>query len=179
MTEEWRDIPGFEGAYQVSSLGRVRGLDRDIVSRNGVVRHWRGNVLRPKWDGRYESVSLGERCTRRIHALVLLAFVGPPSEGQEARHIDGDSTNNRLENLAWGTHTENIADQRRHGTAVRGERQGSSRLTADQVREIRRRRADGEPQASVAAAFGVHKMTVTKITMRRAWKHVGDTERAA
>ena len=106
--ERWLPIPGWEGLYDVSSLGRVRS-------------HYRGGrILRP-WpdaDG-YLRVSLsrgGVQTIYRVHRLVLLAFAGPGEPGEEVRHLNGDATDNRADNLAWGTPAENKRDQVRHGT---------------------------------------------------------------
>ena len=58
----------------------------------------------------------GKQKRYQVHRLVLLAFEGPPSDGQECRHLDGNSVNNVRSNLTWGTHSENIRDKRQHGT---------------------------------------------------------------
>lgn len=114
--EEWRAIPGYEGRYEASSLGRVRSLDR--VRSNG--RKWRGRTLKPVPMVRgYLSVNLWLDNSPRmhlVHRLVLAAFVGPAPEGAEGRHMDGDPSHNALGNLSWGTHSENQYDQVRHGT---------------------------------------------------------------
>lgn len=104
MTEEWRAVPGYEH-YAVSTLGRVR-------SPRCVLSPWRVGMG-------YRQVSLCRDARRKgftIHRLVLLAFVGPPAEGQVCRHLDGNPANNVLTNLAWGSLSENVMDQVRHGT---------------------------------------------------------------
>lgn len=116
MTEEWREIPGHVGSYEVSNLGRVRSLDR--VTDRG--RNWKGRILALSDKERgYKGVALwgdGMRHHYLVHRLVLLAFVGPPTDGVEGLHRNGDSSDNRLANLSWGTHSENQLDQVRHGT---------------------------------------------------------------
>jgi hypothetical protein len=111
--EQWRPIPGFEGSYEVSDLGRVRSVDRFVATRRGT-RSAPGRILRPHPD-RYGRpwVSLcigGERKIGRIHRLVLEAFVGPCPPGMFALHADDDRTNNRLANLRWGTRVDNQRD---------------------------------------------------------------------
>lgn len=114
MDERWKDIPGYKGRYQVSDLGRVRSLDHQVrrVSRAGAegTRLSPGRILRPGagYSG-HVSVSLGKGNSKGVHALVLNAFVGPPSNGQEALHDNHMPGDNRLENLRWGTRGENIA----------------------------------------------------------------------
>lgn len=95
--ETWRRVPGITG-YLVSDAGRVMSTRREQV-----------RILRP---GRLRKGYLGVNLGRsyRVHRLVLEAFVGPCPEGQEARHLNGDPADNRLENLAWGTSSENKAD---------------------------------------------------------------------
>ena len=83
--EEWRDIPGFEGEYQVSDLGRVRSIDRIVEqdSRWGVIRRrLQGKVLSPHLEkSGYLGVQLGRRKKQRVHELVAAAFIGPRSPG--------------------------------------------------------------------------------------------------
>lgn len=110
--EEWRAVPGYEGLYEVSNEGRVRSMKRRGTSGK-VLAHKRAQR------GGYLTVSLLRHCeqtTRPVHSLVLEAFVGPRPAGAEIRHLDGDPTNARLGNLAYGTHSENARDKRAHGT---------------------------------------------------------------
>ncbi|MET0992976.1 MAG: NUMOD4 motif-containing HNH endonuclease [Mycobacterium sp.] len=116
MSEEWRALPGYEGIYAVSDQGRVQSLDR-ITDRG---RKWKGRILSPAtMPSGYRTVSLwrnGKQTTALVHRLVLFAFVGPCPEGMEALHKCGVPSDNRLVNLAWGTHSENQHDQVSHGT---------------------------------------------------------------
>lgn len=115
-SEEWRPIPGYEGTYEASTLGRIRALDR--VTDRG--RRWKGRIMTPvALRNGYLIVTLwrdGSQRTPLVHRLVLSAFVGEPQEGQEARHANGDRADNRIANLSWGTHSENQYDQVAHGT---------------------------------------------------------------
>lgn len=118
MTEEWRAVPGYEGLYEVSDQGRVRSMPRR--DRRG--RAWPGKTLSIGLTGprrNYAAVTLsrdGAYRTRTIHTLVLLAFVGPRPGRQEGCHRDGDTSNNRLKNLRWGTSGSNKLDAVAHGT---------------------------------------------------------------
>lgn len=110
--EKWRDVPGHEGLYEVSTEGRVRSTRRRGTSGKLLARK------RAKRGG-YLTVSLLRNCeqtTRPVHSLVLEAFAGPRPTGAEIRHLDGDPSNARLSNLAYGTHSENVRDKRKHGT---------------------------------------------------------------
>lgn len=121
VDEEWRDIPGYEGCYQVSSIGRVRSLDRRARRRHHSGRQFecqlRGRVLSLQYGGTgYLQVALGRGNIRMVHRLVALAFIGPVPPGHEVRHRNGDKTDNSLANLAYATHVENELDKRAHGT---------------------------------------------------------------
>jgi hypothetical protein len=107
MIELWKDIPGFEERYQVSSLGSVRSF----------ARYKDGRLLKPgKASHGYYTVSFGRNNSKTVHSLVALAFIGPCPKGMEILHIDGTRTNNALSNLRYGTRTDNILDAIKHGS---------------------------------------------------------------
>ena len=126
--EKWRAVVGYEGSYEVSSLGGVRSLDRVVTYPNGVKRKFEGRFLKLAiGQGGYPSVQLkinGVRKSAFVHHLVLEAFVGPRPDGCIALHWDDNRNDNRVENLRWGTHSENRRD------AVRNGRHSSSHVTA-------------------------------------------------
>lgn len=119
--ERWLPVPGYEGLYEVSDLGRVRSLDR--IDSAG--RRLRGAIMQTTSHGRisddgrsYQTLTLsreGEKCKVSVHRLVAHAFLGTPAEGQMVRHLNGLRDDNRPENLAWGTGTENNLDIVLHG----------------------------------------------------------------
>lgn len=111
-SEEWRPVPltEFAADYTVSSLGRVWSRPRERT-RGGVMR------LRPSTRGRLEGrlvVSLGGH-SRLVTHLVADAFLGPRPAGQVVRHLNGDYTDNRVANLAYGSQRENMQDCLQHG----------------------------------------------------------------
>lgn len=119
MNEEWRPILSHSG-YEVSNLGRVRSVDRVIHRIDGHQSRIAGVVLTPNAKCRtgHLWVSLlrnSVRTRRYVHQLVLEAFVSPRPPGCVARHLDDNPSNNSLENLAWGTPSENSFDRVRNG----------------------------------------------------------------
>ncbi|MCM1235436.1 MAG: NUMOD4 motif-containing HNH endonuclease [Ruminococcus flavefaciens] len=114
--EEWRDIIGFEGAYQVSDLGNVRSLDRKVKSRNAFIKV-RGKVLSTEVDSsKYICVNLcknGKKYPRRVHRLVAQAFLPNPNNYSVVNHLDENKLNNNVENLEWCTQKHNIAYSRK------------------------------------------------------------------
>lgn len=118
--EGWKPIPGYEGLYEVSDLGRVKSLDKALhSSRWGGVRKWPEKVLKANANNSghlYVMLWKDKRQTKSyVHRLVLEAFVGPAPTGHEACHWDDDPTNNHIDNLRWDTRTNNLADMVRNG----------------------------------------------------------------
>lgn len=114
--ERWLPIRGWEGSYEASDQGRVRSVDRVIRYANGQNRRYAGRIRRftPDRHG-HLGLLLGKRDLRRVHLLVLEAFVGPRPEGMEGCHWDDDKSNNFLSNLRWGTRSANVRDLVRNG----------------------------------------------------------------
>ncbi|AKJ72165.1 hypothetical protein GMA1_68 [Gordonia phage GMA1] len=120
--EIWKAIPGLEGTHEVSSLGRVRSLDHVVISKVGRVIHRKSRIykLTPSAYG-YPMANL-KRQKYLVHHLVLLAFVGPKEKGMGVLHRDDDKTNNRLSNLYYGSHSENMQDCVRNGHHTNAEK---------------------------------------------------------
>lgn len=181
--EEWRDVPGWEGFYQVSDAGNIRSVDREYIAKNskGCLQFFnlKGKILRRprnKVSG-YEMVSLSRRGCKKVdayvHDLVLLAFRGPKPPGFEVCHGNGIRHDNRLVNLRYGTRSENALDRHLHGTfnPLRGEAAPAAKLTEADVRWIRRN-AGVISQRKMAAIFGVSHPVIGHVQRGDAWKHV-------
>ena len=118
--EVWRQIPGFEGFYEVSSLGRVKSVTRTIdrVDGSGLPLRERILCIFVDTEGR-ERVNLFKSGRKKgffVHTLVAMAFYGERPDGTECCHWDGNPRNNRVENLRWASHADNMRDLIRHGT---------------------------------------------------------------
>ena len=106
-TEEiWKDIKGYEGLYQVSSEGRVKSLERDIICKNGVKRHVKEQILKGSICRGYLRVKLEDRLVY-VHRVVAEAFIHNSENKPEVNHKDEVKTNNCVENLEWMTRKEN------------------------------------------------------------------------
>lgn len=108
--EIWKDIPGYEGYYQASTLGRIRSLDRDVFNR-GAKRHLKRKirVASPDSDG-YLGLLLskgGVNKSFRVNRLIALTFIPNPESKTEVNHKDLNKRNNRVENLEWCSRKEN------------------------------------------------------------------------
>lgn len=113
MEEIWKDVPEYEGLYQVSSFGRIKSLGRLCASKCDSTRFVTERVLKPSVDGGgYESVELRSLLNNKrikIHKLVAMAFLGhvPCKMEFVINHIDGDKRNNNLENIEIVTQRQN------------------------------------------------------------------------
>lgn len=174
--EQWRPVVGYEDFYEVSDQGRVRSFDR--TTRDG--RRIKGRVLKLSRSGIHLTVVLCgsvHRRTRTVHQLVMEAFVGPRPPGLEVAHYDGNGYNNKLSNLRYATAVSNNADKRRHGTyrpppVLLGKKNWRGKFDADQIREIRSRRAAGEQGRVLAKEYGVNDDCICAIIKRRTYRWV-------
>lgn len=114
-------VPTWGGEYSVSEEGEVWSEGRVLMQKNGIPRTLHAKPLSARVaDNGYLQVGLRNaergRKTMEVHRVVAWAYYGPQPEGMCVRHLDGDRMNNRPENLAYGTYTENMADTVDHGT---------------------------------------------------------------
>lgn len=112
--EIWKDVPGYEGIYQASTLGRIRSIDR-LFYRNGFEVKVRGRMMKQSGNRGhgvgYNIVSLwkdGERKQGYVHRLVASTFIPNPSGLTCINHKDRDIKNNRVSNLEWCTQQYNV-----------------------------------------------------------------------
>ncbi len=176
--ELWRDIPGFDGVYQASYVGRIRsrwmssgrGQGRGSVKLLGAT--WRIKKLTES--GGYNVVGLilpsGQEKVYRVCRLVLLAFVGPCPLCYECCHGEGGSLNDSLSNICWGSRKKNQGPDRwRDGTHNRGERHGQSKLKNEEVVQIKKRLLRGDSISSLSKLFGMSYHTVWDIKRGHLW----------
>lgn len=162
----YKAIPGFAGAYDVNDRGVVRSLS---YMRAGKLFR-RGKPLKLKThvdEGGYVRVSLrrpgmqanspGGRYKAGVHRLVALAHINPfPCEDLEVAHLDGDKQNNRVENLAWVSHAENVSMQVIHGTHA-------SMKDVETCLQVFQRHSAGKSLKRVAEEVGMMPRTVRTI----------------
>lgn len=185
MREEWRDVVGYEGLYQVSNLGRVKGVARK-VNRNGHMVSVPERLLNQNDNTNgYLRVSLSKgNHTKQafVHRLVAEAFVDNPKGCKYIDHLDNDRHNNHVDNLAWCTQSENIA-----ASYARGQRkyvpmseEARARVTKKIAKPVVR--SDGKIYPSVTSAakdLGVTMAMVSHVLNGRAQTALGYSFRYA
>jgi len=167
VAEVWRQVVGHQ-FYEVSDLGRVRSLDRDIESLwhgQPYTRPMPGRVLKLKTDKNgYAYVIISpNHTTRKVHHLVAEAFIGPRPSGHEINHKDGNKANNLPSNLEWVTGKINIRHAFDTGLNHSGEDHYNTKLSNADVVEIRRQCDLGIRQAVIANQFGISRIYVAEL----------------
>lgn len=170
-----------------------RGIRNTEVSNTGLVRSWKQPG--PGWRKRAEPLLLTPAKNARgkgylvvsisyvngikqqqkyVHLLVLEAFTGSSPEGTEGCHDNGNSIDNRIENLRWDYHSGNMQDAVSHDTITHGIDQHSSKMTDTMVLCVRERyAAGGVTQVELAAEFNMRQSSMRKILIGETWARVG------
>lgn len=158
---EYSPVPGYEGYYSVSRVGEVRSEPRTVLTKNGQTRRYKGRPMSTSSPSRnypYRTVSLnkdGVATTFNVHDLVARAFLGERLPGQVVRHLDGDHSNNSVDNLQYGTPSENTHDSIRHKTHYYGSRDRCKRghlLLGENVKM----RSQGDGRMCVSCTRATH-----------------------
>ena len=163
--EIWKDIPNYEGLYQVSNLGNIKSLN--------YLRTGKEVVLRPRLNGNgyYRAVlsNQGKVKNKYVHRLVMLAFVGESE--LTVNHKNGVKTDNRLENLEYCTRSENMQHAFNTGLSPRGENHYKAKLTRSCVEKIKYGHK-GMLQREIADIYGITQRQVSAIRLGKKWKHI-------
>lgn len=164
--EVWKEYP-HDTRYRISTHGRVIGVHGKLVG--GSVHKAGKNYDKP-----YRRFYISTK-QEYAHKLVMQTFVGDIPPGQEIRHVDDNGLNNRLDNLMFGTKSQNAADSIRNGTFAEKERNGMAVLTEESVIAIRERYAKGGvTHRQLAEEFGLSHNAVGKAIRGDTWKVRGE-----
>lgn len=161
--EEWRDVVGYEGLYQVSNCGRVKV----VICSKKVIKQFINNKGRLV----VSLLDLGRnQKTHSVHRLVGIAFVQNPDNKPQVNHIDGVATNNVKWNLEWNTNGENGRHARRIGICKQiAETASSAKLTNSQVLDIFK---SNLKQSELCLKYGLSSCCVSNIKTGRKWSSV-------
>jgi len=169
IMEIWKDIPGFEGSYQVSNHGRVKSLARKIMYKDGRIWNKKDNIiLKQSINNKgYLFVNLSKKAifhVLRVHKLVLNAFVPNPENKPQCNHKDGIKINNYATNLEWVTNSENQIHAVRLG--IRG-----TKLCVRDVVEIKKSK-NNITKLELSQKYKVSISLIEKIYRNEIWNHV-------
>lgn len=162
--EEWNDIEGYKGYYQVSNFGRIKSL------RFNKIR----NLIKTKYG--YYDIGLnlnGKQIKFQVHRLVAISFIPNPENKPQVNHINGIKTDNRVENLEWATRQENIKHSYLNGfhKSIKGEKKFNSKLTEKDVVFIRENK-NKFSQKELSKKYNVNQTIISRIILNRIWKHI-------
>jgi hypothetical protein len=184
--EIWKQIPGYEGYYEASHLGRIRSVDRIITvqtTRWGAPRliekRLRGQIIQPVIGphGYYQLVLCvdGVEHTELVHDLVLTTFIGPRPDGMDACHGPGGSLDNFI-GLSWGSKSKNNKEDKHRDGMTNwnvGERNGKAKLTSEQVVLCRAQHNWGDvSDAALAKQYGVSYSTMIQAVNGTSYKEL-------
>jgi hypothetical protein len=173
--ENWKPVVGYEGLYEVSDQGNVRSVDRWVNGRF-CIRRYPGKLLSKVLDkDGYYYVTLSANSKRRqgvVHRLVAAAFIGPCPDGCQVRHKNAIRTDCRPFNLEYGTAQDNANDRQKHGNTCRGSSCGTSKLSENQVLQLKQLHSEGASYKYLSELFSITSGMVGHILNGRAWKHI-------
>lgn len=157
----------------------IKAYPKYIVSDSGLVKRIGGKVLNPGTDLQgYRVVTLynGSRSSKKnfkVDRLVLMTFVSNQPKGTESCHNNGDPSDNRLINLRWDTHSNNVLDAIKHNTHVstQGSNNGRSKLMVEDALEIWSLRGSGWSFKELGIRYGLHPEYVRLIDKKVYWSH--------
>ena len=176
MNKIWKDVPSYEGSYQVSTCGLIRSVERLVkyTEKHSGLRKSKVLNTRLNKDGYiYTIVSVNkERKTVKAHRLVALTFIPNPENKLCVNHINGIKSDNRVENLEWCTHSENTnhAVRMKLKVGVKGEKSHLSKLKNEDILKIKSLYNEGSySQAALGKIFNVSQSQIYRIIKGINW----------
>ena len=173
--EEWRDVIGYEGYYQISNLGRVKSLPRLVRNVNGYSTK-KELILNPHINKGYLKTALTiNKITnyKFIHKLVAEAFIPNSNNYPQVNHKDTDKLNNKKDNLEWCTPSQNMKHAYDNNLISKdGFNNSNSKLKIKQVEEIRELLTKGFKCKEISLKYSVNYATIRDIKIGRTWKNV-------
>jgi hypothetical protein len=177
MKEIWKNIPGYEGLYQASNLGRIKALSRYKIKFDGYHGITKEKIMNQFCDRRgYCRIGLtngnNKRKTYSVHRLILSTFHTEDNVNKCAMHLDDNQTNNNIQNLKWGTLSENskqIYDHNRR--KIKGDYSPNHKLTEDQAERILflKDKVERGYWSKLARALNVHQSTISNVLTGKHW----------
>jgi hypothetical protein len=158
MQETWKAVVGFEGRYEVSNLGRLKALAREIIYVDGRIGHLKERLIKGSvMNTGYVAVSFDSKTRKSAHQVVAEAFLGKPEYKMTVNHKNGNKTDNHLTNLEWATYRENNSHARITGlNKQHGEKTNLSKYSDQFIQAIRNVHIEYKPNyEDLGRLFGI------------------------
>lgn len=159
----WKQIQDFD--YEINEQGEVRRISSQRVKKS--FQRGDGYIHIQIWRGGNEKKMF------QLHRLLALSFIPNPENKLFVNHINSIRSDNRIVNLEWCTHSENVLHSYMVGTSSnKGSNNGFSKLNEAHVLNIRKLYSQSYPTKLLTEIFQVHKNTIKSIVSRRSWSHI-------
>lgn len=164
--EQWKQIEGYEGLYEVSNYGRVKSLERFITDSVGRRRKIKTKLIKLVLSNRGYYMFTLNKVPVLVHRVVANSFIPNPDNKPQVNHIDGNKQNNHISNLEWCTNSENQSH------AINNELKYSI-LNKEDVIKIKQLLHNKKlTYEEIGNMFGVHRSTIKAIQYNKNWKHI-------
>lgn len=169
MEEIWKDVKGYEGLYQVSNLGKVKSLPKVGSVKENILK----NFIK---DQGYLAVTVSKNDKRKTylnHRLLAISFIPNPENKLEVNHKNGIKDDNRVDNLEWCTHSENIKHAYDNNLLIsrKGESHHNTKLSDQNISEILNNYSS-KSQLELSKIYKVSRRQINNIINKKSWKHI-------
>jgi hypothetical protein len=168
MLEVWKDVIGYEGIYQVSNFGNVKSLGNEFSRKE--------RLLKLSFQSKgYLTVVLQKYAKRKmvlVHRLVAEHFISNIDNKPQINHINGIKTDNRLENIEWVSHRENLDHAIENNLVLKGDKNPTSKLKENEVITIHDFLSKGVCIEILSKRYSVSFDTISGIRSGRYWKYL-------
>lgn len=152
--------------YFIDENFEVWSIKNNKIKKKIPYQHKQGYLKHDFWKN-------GKRYKIYIHRIIAELFIPNPENLPYVRHLDDNPLNNSIENLAWGTNKDNVDDKIKNGNQLKGEEIVSSKLTKQQITEIREKYVPWKcTQEQLGKEYGVHASTISNIINNKQWNHI-------
>jgi hypothetical protein len=177
MKEIWKDVVGYEDFYMVSSNGKMISKERIIKRKNGADFLQKESFMNGSEYHGYIKITVRKNNIKKdkfIHCLIAESFLGTKPIGMEVCHFDGNRKNNNINNLRYGTRSDNVKDAIKHGTHYTPfSKKGSERSYAKINEQIAKYIKESKDSGSVLAQkFNVSRALISNVRNKKSWVHV-------
>lgn len=176
MNEEWRDIVGYEGLYQVSNLGRIKNIRTPVCSDRGndlteicLVKPSLQKLKRNYFRYRVNLWKENKPKTFKVHRLVATAFILNPLNKPQVNHIDNNPLNNNVKNLEWCTILENMEHSKKQGRMNVGRKNGMNKFSEQTIQQIL---LSKENKSLLSKKYNISISYINSLKRGTNWKHL-------